>query len=45
MIKTKHVLYTYDGKAWHMIYFKSEKIIKSLFNRIVSNQCMDKIYL
>lgn len=38
-VKTKN---NYNGKAWHIIYFKSGKIIKSLFNKIMPNQCMAK---
>lgn len=38
-VKTKN---NYNGKAWHIIYFKSGKIRKSLFNKIMPNQCMAK---
>lgn len=31
-VKTKN---NYNGKAWHIIYFNSGKIIKSLFNKIM----------
>lgn len=40
MIKTKHVLYTYDGKAWHMINFKSGKNYKVL----VQQNCVKSMH-